>query len=84
MWAIIDAVVPRGMFNELRMEVCQRLALQVMERRCECTPAGLRAVLTQHKKNYYDEYADEWGPVSFDEDLFGDGTLTLYDRLKSE
>jgi hypothetical protein len=84
MWAIIDAVVPRGMFSELRMEVCQRLALQVMERRCECTAFGLRAALAQHKQNYYDEYADAWGDVSLDQDLFGDGRRTLHDRLESD
>lgn len=84
MWAIIDAVVPRGMFSELRMEVCQRLALEIMERRCECTAAGLRATLAQHKQNYFDEYADRWGDVSLDQDLFGDGRRILQERLKSD
>jgi len=84
MWTIIDAVVPRSLFTELRKEVCQRLAVEVLERRCECTPAALRATLTQHQQNYFDEYADPWGNVSLDEDLFGDGRRTLHDKLKSD
>jgi hypothetical protein len=33
MAAIIDAAVPRQLFPELRMEICQRLAIDVLERR---------------------------------------------------
>lgn len=83
-WAIIDAVVPRSMFRELRLEICQRLALQVLERRCECTGSALRAALVQHKHNYYDEYADAWGDVSLDQARVGDDRRTLHDKLKSD
>jgi hypothetical protein len=63
MWAMIDAAVPKGLFSELRLEVRQRLALEVMERRCECTVAGLRATLAQHKQNYFDEYGQIGAPL---------------------
>jgi hypothetical protein len=81
MWAIIDSVVPRRMFSELRAEVCQRLAIEVLERRCECTPGALLATLKQHKSNYYDEYADSWGDASMDAKLYADGKATLHDML---
>ena len=72
MWTIIDAVVPRGLFSELRNEVCQRLALEVMERRCECTVAGLRNALVQQRRAYFKDYADYWDDISLDRDLPGD------------
>jgi hypothetical protein len=76
MWAIINAVVPRHLFSELRKEICQRLALEVLERRCECSAAGLSKALAQHKREYYEEYADLWGDLSLDAELFGDGQIT--------
>jgi hypothetical protein len=82
MWAIIDAVVPRRLFSELRMEIRQQLALDVLERRCECTAAGLSHALAVHWHEYYREYANRWGDVSLDGQLFEDSHKTLGDTLK--
>jgi hypothetical protein len=81
MWAIIDAIVPRQLFPELRMEICQRLAIDVLERRCECTPDGLRHALWSHRGQYYRDYASRWGNRSLDEQLPNDSRRTLGDVL---
>jgi hypothetical protein len=70
LWALIDSVVPRRLFSELRKEVCQRLALEVLERRCECTVAGLSDAFARQKREYFDDYADRWDHISLDEQLF--------------
>ena len=81
MWAIIEAVVPRALFSELRREVCQRLALDVLERRCECTVAGLSNALQRHRRDFYKEYASRWGDLSLDEQLFDGSPETRGDHL---
>jgi hypothetical protein len=82
MWAMINAAVPQNLFGELRGEVCQRLALDVLERRCECTVAGLRRALTDHRRAYYREYANPWGDKSLDQKLSDDSKLTRLDTIK--
>jgi len=81
MWAIIDDAVPRNLLSEVRMEICQRLALDVMERRCECTAAGLSNALERHRRQYYKDYANKWGDESLDAPMFEDGTTTRGDTI---
>lgn len=82
MWEMIDAIVPRNLFYELRSEVCQRLAEDVMERRCECTFDGLQRELARHRGAYYRDYANRWGARSLDQTLSADGKFTLMDTIK--
>jgi hypothetical protein len=75
--AIIDSIVPRQWEDELRKEVCQELAIEVLERRCECTPAALKSILIAHRNHYHRKYANRWGDASLDEQLFENSELVM-------
>lgn len=66
MWAIIDSTVPRQLFSELRTEICQQLALDVLERRCECTVDALIRAMAKHRARYLRDYANPWGNLPLD------------------
>lgn len=62
-WQIIESVVPHQIPGELRSEICQRLAIEVLERRCECDPQALSKALTEQRSLCLREYANPWKNV---------------------
>lgn len=80
MQAIIEDAVPKGLPYEIREEVCQEIALQLLTRKTSYSQ--LRQTTSRLVKHFFREYQDKFGNLSLDAPLGGDNEgLTLGDLL---
>lgn len=74
--ALIEAAIaPLRLSDEIRSEVRQNLAVDVLERRVDCSADSLRARAL--RSLYFRDYADPWGNRSLDEVQQDGSDLTL-------
>ena len=79
MEAIINDVVPRQLPYEIRDEVCQEIALQLLLRKTHYS--NLREAVTKLTKRFFREYQNKFGDLSLDAPINEEG-LTLGEILE--
>lgn len=75
---IIDGLVPQALPFEIRDEVCQELALDLLTRKL--TYSRLRAAVPNYIKRFFKEYQNKFGDLSLDAPI-GEGGFTLGETL---